>query len=213
MKIFLIIFCLLALETLPVRAQGTLVFDQQSATNDNFANFSRLVITYKSIGQSFTPTLSGIDFVRLRMTSASPLSPGATLSGAVYVNLWAGGISNGVLLAATAPVNINLSLPFASVVYANFLFSSSVSLTPGTTYFLQPVELPQVQIFDFGIFAPPFNGNPYPGGTAFFNATASPFYDLWFREGVVVTPEPSPAHLLLVAMIGFTTFRHKIKPG
>ena len=91
MKIFLIVFCLL-LEVVPASAQVSFIYDQQSSTNNTAnlvptANFS----LGSSIGQSFTPSLASIDFVRLRFYNSGGSQQPA--SGTIHVNLWSGSIS------------------------------------------------------------------------------------------------------------------------
>jgi hypothetical protein len=46
----------------------------------------------------------------------------------------------------------------------------------------------------------------YSGGTAFFGGQLDPFFDLWFREGIIV-PEPSSALLLLSGAVLVVYFR------
>jgi hypothetical protein len=75
--------------------------------------------------------------------------------------------------------------------FVNFFFQAPPTLTPGTTYYLQPV----VQFGDT-LGASSYNYG-YQDGTAFFGGLPSPISDLWFREGVV-TPEPSSTMLVLL---------------
>jgi hypothetical protein len=178
-------------------AQGTFVYDQQVTNNDFRGSYISLDIgTSQPVGQSFVPTLSSIGFVSFLLGAPSPGIP--TLSPAtIYVNLWAGGISNGVLLAATSPVFFPSLLP--SRVITNFFFASPVALTPGTTYYLQPFIQSgngASTIISDGPRVTP----PYPGGMAFINGTANPAEDLWFREGIVTAPEPSSGLLILLGV-------------
>jgi len=179
-------------------AQGTFIYDQQSATNDSLVGYTA-ISSLQPVGQSFVPTLSSIDFIRLRISFAFGSPPFRTnAAGSVYVNLWSGGISNGVLLAATAPVSISLLFP-ATVAFTNFYFDAPVALTPGATYYFQPFVQSEVGSLDAGLFSSPFYPATYPGGTAFIFGTAKLSEDLWFREGVIVVPEPSSGRLLFVA--------------
>jgi hypothetical protein len=177
-KIFLTLFVLLASWT--ASGQGTFIYDQQSST-DETPSGNTIIQTGQPLGQSFVPTFSSVDFIRLKLSDNNPsFGSGATL----YVNLLSGSIT-GTILGSAQPVT--LANGFAGTV--NFFFSASLPLTPGVTYFFQPV----VQSGDtWNIDIEAYN---YPNGTAFYQG--QPFSsDLWFREGIV--PEPSSASLLLL---------------
>ena len=165
-------------------AQGTMVFDQQSFGESNYGEFLANISASQPIGQSFTPTLSGIGFVRIYLSDRSSDGIGTT----VFVNIRAGSIT-GAVVSSTSPV----ALPDQFHGPMNFFFAGEVPLTPGTTYYLQPV-IQSGEDFGTG-----YDGRyGYTGGTAFFNGNADPLDDLWFREGIIV-PEPSITALLLVA--------------
>ena len=178
--------------------QGALIYDQQSSTNNSGDNVSMTAISAgQPVGQSFTPTFSSIDFVRFRFSvPRGPISFSAT--GTVFVNLWSGGISNGVLLAATAPVVVSLLFP-NTVAYTNLFFDATVALNPGTTYYLQPFVQSEVGTLNIGIYQPPFYPATYAGGMAFINGRGLGAADLWFREGIIAVPEPSSGRLLFMA--------------
>ena len=117
------------------RGQSTFIYDQQSATNRDILGYGITVQPSQPIGQSFTPTLSSIGFVQLEFVdSARSNGIGATVS----VDLWAGSIG-GTLLGQTDPVFMPDNFSFG---ITNFFFSTPVALTPGTTYFLQPITEP-----------------------------------------------------------------------
>ena len=175
---------------LSVRGQGTFIYDQQSVTSDStggvVANIQDL-----SPGQSFTPTLDAVGFIRLCIGGGLGGS-GATF----YVNLMSDSI-NGPVLGSTEPVTLSPLLAAS-----NFYFSSPVPVTPGQTYYFQIVE--QSDYNAWRCLADP--DYRYPGGTAFFNGVANAGWDLWFREGIVV-PEPSSALLLLAGVGALAVFR------
>jgi len=108
------------------------------------------------------------------------------------VNLRAGSI-NGTILGSTAPVYMPDGFRSTPT---NFFFSLPVAVTPGTTYYLQPVALPGSDDQYDVITSRLYN---YTGGGAFYFGAASPFADddFWFREGIV-TPEPSSTVLFLL---------------
>ena len=82
-------------------------------------------------GESFVPTLSSIGFAQFYLNDASPVLQSSTL----YVILWSGSSANSVYLGQTAPVTVG---PFSAGA-TTFYFSNPVALTPGSTYFLQPI--------------------------------------------------------------------------
>src|SRR6266542_4022326 len=166
--------------------QGTLVFDQQSATNetpDPFGAGSVMQNIPAPWGQSFTPDLSSVGFVRLKLNDKNiDDALGVTLS----VNLRAGSIS-GTVLSSSDPV----VFPNAFSGVVDFLFPAPVSVTSGVTLYFEPI------VQSGGPWATQFAGEDvYPGGTAIFSGQPSLMSDFWFREGIVV-PEPS-----VLALIG-----------
>ena len=164
--------------------QGVFQYDQQSSANETPFPGSGYVIQQIAppFGQSFTPSLSAISFIRLKFSDANLSdSLGATL----YVNIRSGSIS-GTILGATATVTMVNG--FAGV--ADFFFTVALALTPGTTYYFEPVlqsggpwNIDAGELF-------------YPGGALYANGQPNPAGDCWFREGIIV-PEPSTWALLL----------------
>ena len=192
-KIILASFCCLAF-VFTARSQG-FIYDQQ-AGGDNVTAETGFALTNQIVGQSFKPGLSGIDFVFLRFTDYdSNVGSGAT----VYLNLWSGSISNGTLLGATAPVFMPDGFgqgAYAGRITTNFFFASTISLTPGVTYFFQPV-------LQSGDKQWTVNGNftfGYANGSVISGGVNQTGFDLWFREGVIAVPEPSPAWLALLGI-------------
>ena len=164
-------------------SQGIFTYDQQSADETVHGEFSAIIPTSQPLGQSFTPSLAGVGFIRLHLIRASFGTAGATL----YVNLRENSITGNVL-AASSPVVV----PGGFIGYENFFFPAQVSVTFGTTYYFQPV----LQSGDpFAVEA--HNGFNYAGGTAFSLGQPTPAFDLWFREGLYV-PEPSSTALGLL---------------
>jgi len=114
--------------------QGTIFFyDQQSATNqgrlssDGGAPFQ----AGQPMGQSFTPSLSSVDFVQMKFNDFYRSNGVGTT---VYVNLRADSIS-GTVLGSTAPVFMPVNFSYG---ITNFFFSTSVTVIPGITYYFQP---------------------------------------------------------------------------
>jgi hypothetical protein len=147
-----------------------------------------LFVNIESTGESFVPTLSSVGFAQFYLNDASPVQQSSTL----VVDIWSGSFANGVLLGQTAPVTVG---PFSAGA-TTFYFSNPVAVTPGTTYFLQPIIL-SGDIESAGVLP----GTGYANGEAFISGVANPNYDLWFNEGVVV-PEPSTFSLAIVGLLG-----------
>ena len=168
-------------------AQGTFIYDQQSSTSEIVWPYGAgaHIRQLSPYGQSFTPSLSGIGFVRLNLNDNDPNNGlGATL----YLNLRANSISGSIL--AVTPLVV-LSNGFTGPV--NFLFSSEVPLTPTSTYVFELVLQLGSDFWnaDAGEYS-------YPGGIVFANGTPSDGSDMWFREGIYIVPEPSSGTLVLV---------------
>lgn len=167
------------------QAQGTFVYDQESST-DEVSRFGSVRIQfYGTVGQSFTPSLSTIGFVRLRQFD---LTPGNALGANLVVNLRSGDINGPIIGTTTA---VTLADRFAGSV--DFFFASAVPVIPNTTYYFQTL----VQSGDnWGITA---MLDTYPNGSFISGNTGTVFLgaDLWFREGIVV-PEPSSVLLFFM---------------
>ena len=189
LHIFAILFAIMPNTSL---CQGTFVYDQQSA-DETAGGVGAVINSNQPIGQSFTPTLSSVGFIRLFLSDSSLNGVGAS----VYVNLRQGSIT-GPILASTDPV----SMPDSFSGHPDFLFSTPVSVTPGTTYFFQPV----LQAGDSTWSIVGYNYN-YDGGTAFIQGNPNIGSDVWFREGIII-PEPSGVWLILLG-IGIFVWRRR----
>jgi len=193
---------MLVAASLQTHAQGTLVYDQQSATSgvSLYADYvDGLNIQEDSpLMQSYIPTLSAIGFVQLEFWDI----PNNGNNGATaYVNLWTGSTrtNTATFLGSTAPVYMlngfmNAGLGGGGV--TNFNFSTPITLIQGQTYYLQPVVLSGDDPWDVITI-----GDTYPNGQLFGKTGGyfQPSTDLWFREGIISVPEPST--LVLVGLV------------
>jgi len=183
-----------------VQGQGTFVYDQQSAVEGALQDGGGFIQTLQPFGQSFTPTSSSVGFVRFWLYDANPNNG---LGASVYVNLRGDSIT-GPIIDSTA--SIFLPDKFGdngSNGYVNFFFTTPVTVTPGVTYYFQPM----VQSGgDLWIAAGSISYN-YPGGSSYAHGVANA-QDLWFREGIVV-PEPSAVSLLIGSGVWFYVHRKK----
>jgi hypothetical protein len=85
---------------------------------------------------------------------------------------------------------VNNGLAIAGI--ASFNFSTPVALTPGQTYYLEPVVQSGDDPWDIITI-----GDTYPNGQE-FERGAGFNTDFWFREGVIV-PEPVVSALVILA--------------
>src|SRR4029077_1999779 len=179
----------------PALGQGTFIVDQQSTTHGPLSEYSQDIRTNQPLGQSFTPALSSVGFVRLFVWDLAPVpaSP-ATIS----MNLRSDSIT-GPILASTVPVVLDPS--FRNVL--DFVFPSPVSVVPGTTYYFQP----ECQSSDAWNSVIDFYN--YAGGVGYALGLPRPPLSFWFQKGIIV-PEPSTPLILLVGGI-FLTFGRRPK--
>jgi hypothetical protein len=180
------------------RSQGTFVYDQQSADETSGGGSLAIIQSNEPVGQSFTPGLSSVGFVRLYMADANPSN---ALGATVYVNLLANSIT-GPVIGSTVPVFMPNNFGWGTNGYVNFYFSTPVAVTPGVTYYFNPVVQSGDSWYVIGY------NYAYSGGIGFLNGAAVPNYDLWFREGVVV-PEPSSALLISIGAGAFVYIRRR----
>lgn len=179
----LLLLTLLGIATTRVQAQGTVVYDQESST-DEASPFSGVAIQfYGSVGQSFTPSFNAVGFVRLRYFD---ITPGNSLGAVLTVKVHANAI-NGPILGTATPV----SLSDGFIGSVNFYFPSAIPVAPNSTYFLETL----VQSGDN--WGTRIVGDIYSGGNFYGGTSPITGNDLWFREGIVV---PEPCSVLLFVM-------------
>ena len=163
------------------------VYDQQSATTPEKANFDSFDIYKLLLLQAFVPTVSSIGFVQLQLWDYLDSN---TNGARIGVSLYSGTPSNPTLIGSTALVYLppdfnNNQLTLTGV--TNFYFAAPVALTPGQTYYLSPDEVTGDHSWAVVVTTNTYpNGQLYGGGNPF-----TPTTDLWFREGIVTVPEPS----------------------
>jgi len=141
-------------------AQGTVVYDQQSSTESRFGEAATVIQFGSPLGQSFTPTLSQVGFIRLRLNDGN-INNG--LGVTMLLNLCANSVT-GSVVATSLP----LVMPDNYLGTSDFLFSTPATVTPNDTYFFRLVvqsgDLWQVNLG---------NSFGYTGGSAYFSGVAS----------------------------------------
>ena len=206
-RILLAVLCLGA-GFLQLHAQGTIIDQESYPTPINpvgNGNVDGLFINSEPatpLTQSFIPSLSAIDFVALEFEHG-------TGPATVEVNLWEGSpnVNSATLLGATTAVTMpsgfeNNNLGVAGI--ETFYFSTLISLTPGDTYYLEPVGVSGGAQWAVVTII----GDTYPNGE--LNVNGSPFVnvtDMWFQEGILTVPEP--ATLALIGCAGLFAFMFK----
>ena len=191
----------LAMTTSCLFAQGTFIYDQQSSIESQPAEAAAFLQTQALLGQSFTPSLAAVGFVRLDLYD--PIvgnSKGAT----VYINLRSDSIG-GTILATSTPVSMPEGFGAGGGGFANFLFATPVPVTPGIVYYFDLAAQSGSDLWGVRRFV---QGSDYPGGTEYLQGQPGTD-DFWFREGIVV-PEPSSVALLFLGT-GILFWRRRVR--
>lgn len=187
----------MAFNTTPVCGQGYLLYDQASPRLDwplrDGAEW-RIPDPDFGAGQSFTPSMSRIDFIELW---TGDYDPGNGRGARVYVILRSDSIK-GPIIASTTPVFLEDAFAYGPAVDNNvkFFFPNPVPVIPGTTYYFQPAL--EVNSDDWWVLG--YNSYQYPGGMAYWGGKPDPGLDMWFRTGIVI-PEPSSLALGLFGLV------------
>ncbi len=179
--------------------QGTLVYDQQSSTYEAplaYGSGPTIQSALPATGQSFTPALSAIDFIRLKFQDGDPTDG---LGATINLNLRSTSIT-GPLLGTTASVSMPNSFSGA----VDFFFPNTVALGAGTTYYFD------LGLQSGGTWNIDVEAFSYPGGEAYSRGSPSPGSDYWFREGIIV-PEPSSVALLVVGGAALACLRRSAR--
>jgi Bacterial Ig domain len=176
--------------SLQVHAQG--VIDQESwptPINLHASGVDGLFLTdepEEQFLQSFIPSLSAIDFISMEFQSG-------TGSATVAVNLYEGSPFQYMATLIGTTEAVTMQSPFVNdgLVQSGvqtFDFANPITLTPGDTYYFEPV----LQSGGSGWLFETIIGDTYPNGVLYVNGY--PFVtqtDIWFQEGVQAVPEPA----------------------
>src|SRR5262249_53060707 len=137
--------------------QITFIYDQQSGTSGGSGSLT--VQQNQPIGQSFTPTLPSVGFIRLLFHDTNP---GNGLGATVVINLRSNSIS-GPIFGSTEAVFMPDGFGPLLRSSTNLFFYPPVAVTPGTTYYfdvtVQSGDAWNVDLYHYG----------YMGGMAFVN--------------------------------------------
>jgi len=117
-------------------AQTNFLYDQQSAVEGAFAENEGLIVADQPMGQSFTPSLDSVGFIRIRL---SDLGPGNGVGSTVALNLRSNSITGPVLATTGSSFFEDGFGGPGNPGYRDFFFSTPVVVLPGVTYYFQPV--------------------------------------------------------------------------
>jgi hypothetical protein len=212
MKPLLLITLIITLFSFQSHAQG--VIDQQSWAGPiilQTSNVDGLYLTDQQQGeffeQTFTPSLSTIDFISLEFESSSD-------PATVELKLYEGtpSVSEQTLLGTSTLMTMpsgfeNNGLSGAGI--ETFNFSIPITLTPNNLYYFVPelvsggAQWAYVTIIN----------DSYPNGE--LNVDGNPYVtttDMWFQEGINAVPEPTTLALIAVGgILMFFLFKHRSK--
>jgi hypothetical protein len=186
--------CVAALFTFTWTAVGLDFIPDQSflPSTGQGPTYSDNVPYYSPIGELFTASAASLNIVAFDIQSYEQ-----TLPETLAVEIFEGGVS-GSLIAVSDPVLIPSGYNLTAQQMTDFHFSLSVSLTPGTVYFLSLVQ------FDHDLSNPIFLwGAPdYPldGGIRNGSLYGADYY---FAEGTAPVPEPTETQLLICILTVF----------
>ena len=172
--------------------QSNLVAPSQNCNTSSSSNLP--------IGQEFTPSLAGLDFVDLRVVDfGSDTGPGTDF----HLQIRQGSILGTVVgTSETVFVPDNTNLGGGDII-TRFLFPSVVALTPGSLYVIDVLQqAPSSGTGNFGITAGALGGT-YAGGSALVGGSAIN-RDFIFAEGLTTAavPEPAAAAMLGLGLLG-----------
>jgi hypothetical protein len=185
-RLGLLALVILAVATSPAKADS-ITFDQTNTTLPLGTLFQNILV-FSPVGQSFTPTLTSVNFVNLLTETG-----GSTTPFALELDIRSGSIS-GTILGVSQPTTIIPLSPFDSIV-TPFKFATPLTLVPGDLYVMQVVAV------SGDAMVGSTNIDNYGGGTQILGGVAQPNNDLWFQEGISV-PEPGTLLLLCAGLLG-----------
>lgn len=174
------------------KAEGQLLIIDQSNLVGGLTTLGTLT-NGQSLGQSFKPTLTGIDWFKIQGSSRGVST--------VRLSLLSGTNMAGISLATTTTIQITN----ATLQPIEFRFPSTVALIPESFY------TARLDLLAGDSYKLEFSfSNPYSRGFAFDESYAAvTSVDLVFSEGLALVPEPSVVALAGASFLAFLLRREK----
>jgi PEP-CTERM motif len=171
------------------RADG--IIDQSNTTA--LPSLFQSIQTFTPIGQSFTPTLTSLDFFDV-YTEDFVLNNG--MGATLEVEIFSG------VLQTPLGTSLPTALPSNFAGPTDFTFATPVPLVPGDLFSAQVIVISGDNWgLGSGLGNTGGSASTYPGGDQILGGVLQPSNDLWFQEGTT-TPEPSTLLLVGSALLG-----------
>jgi hypothetical protein len=168
------------------RAEADLIIDQQNAyTGGPVQGWT--IILFQPMGQTFVPTFDSMNVVILNLQDDAPFFGGGPWAVEVHQGL------DGALLGTSQAVSLPAGFGDgnAAGLPVEFDFASSIPLTPGSTYSLEPIR---IDGSSFNLMATVADG--YPPGFLFLKGSQQSG-DAIFAEGLSIASVPESSTLIL----------------
>jgi hypothetical protein len=181
-KLFLVVVLLAAVQSFGVIIDQSNSIDNPRGTNGGGPGWAYY-------GQSFTPALTGLDFVQFKLVGSNEDSSPVSMVVDILSGVSGTNGMEGAVLAASAPVSVVSALDGYAIY--TFNFASTVSLVPGQVYVARVSSLAG----NFGIMITA--SDVYAGGQYLLSSEPylyTNFYDAIFAEGMI--PEPTTIVIL-----------------
>jgi hypothetical protein len=187
---FAALFVVRGLVVTETRAE-TFIIDQANAVGGVITSGG--LTNGQSLGQTFIPSLTGIDFFDVHASSRGVSE--------VRLSLLAGPTITGMPIASSSPMIITNAL----LQTVEFRFASTISLIPGNPY------TARLELISGDSYKVEFSvANPYVPGLALdSNGQPNFFVDWVFAEGVIQAPEPSCTLLIFGGLLVIMRVRRK----
>jgi hypothetical protein len=176
-------------------ADGIAIVDQTHIVDCRFGCLHQSVQYFSPVGQSFTPTIPGLDAVDLW---TEDFANGNGYGAELYVNIREATI-DGTIVGTSDTLQLPDNFPFHQYPFSygtHFTFPSLISLTPGEVYVIEVVVIggldwEWIALHNWGVASFGYADSPgyvdYPGGMQIVNGTEISGSDLWFQEGLATS--------------------------
>jgi hypothetical protein len=171
-------------------ADGIAVVDQ---ANIGVVRSYNSIQSYSPVGQSFTPTIPGLDAVELW---TEDFTWNNAYGAELYVNIREATMY-GTILGTSDTLQLPPRFPFERFPFSgvsHFTFPSLIPLTPGEVYVIEVVVIggaDEIVLHNWGLGSV---ASDYPGGSRIIYGIENLGNDLWFQEGVASSVPQTQAY-------------------